>query len=220
MYALQSRGLTEPDRRPADFAELVEDYLAQLRKVRPSGPYHLLGWSLGAQVAHALAARLTEEGEQVGLLAMLDGYPPQLHRPAPADERELLADLLVSLGHDLTELPDDAPLGHAEFAGRLRSAGGPMAQLGDEAFAALPAVFRHNVGLAAGYRPAVYGGDVLFVEATEGRRLDGPRPAAWTPYLTGELTVLPVAARHGELTQPGPLARIGAAVADRLADQA
>ncbi|BFU45410.1 amino acid adenylation domain-containing protein [Krasilnikovia sp. MM14-A1004] len=227
VHGLQSRGLTAPDRRPATMDELIKDTVERIRQQRPNGPYHLLGWSFGAQVAHAVAVALREQGEQVGLLAMLDGYPSAgratdeaVTSPgaAPAD-RETLAALLVSLGHDLTDLPDDAALDHAEFVRRVRAAGGPLAGLPAATLAGLPTVFAGNGALAAAHRPGRFDGDVLFFQATEGRRPGAPTPDAWRRYVGGRLQVHPVAARHGELTQPAPIAAIGEVIAAHLADQ-
>lgn len=55
--------------------EMAADYAEQIRSVQPTGPYHLLGWSLGGVLAHAVATRLEELGEEVALLAVLDAYP-------------------------------------------------------------------------------------------------------------------------------------------------
>ncbi|RZU53353.1 amino acid adenylation domain-containing protein [Krasilnikovia cinnamomea] len=221
VYGLQSRGLTAPDRQPGTMEELVKDTVERIRQQRPHGPYHLLGWSFGAQVAHAVAVALREHGETVGLLALLDGYPPAgaaSPGTAPAD-RDTLAALLVSLGHDLTDLPDDAPLDHAEFVRRVRADGGPLAGLPAATLDGLPAVFAGNGALATGYRPGRFDGDVLFFQATEGRRPDAPTPDTWRPYVGGRLLVHQVAARHGELTRRAPIARIGAVIAAHLADQ-
>ncbi|MER6968629.1 amino acid adenylation domain-containing protein, partial [Streptomyces halstedii] len=72
VYGLQARGLATDEPYPADLDEMVEDYLGRIREIQPSGPYALLGWSFGGKVAHNLAARLQQEGEQVSLLAVLD----------------------------------------------------------------------------------------------------------------------------------------------------
>ncbi len=71
VYGLQARR-TAP---PADLDALVDDYVGQLRSVQPAGPYHLLGWSAGGVIAHALACRLQRDGEQVRFLALLDSAP-------------------------------------------------------------------------------------------------------------------------------------------------
>ncbi|CJB48339.1 polyketide synthase [Streptococcus pneumoniae] len=51
---------------------MAADYLKHVREVQPHGPYRLLGWSLGGNVVHAMAAQLQNEGEEVELLVMLD----------------------------------------------------------------------------------------------------------------------------------------------------
>ena len=60
---------------PQTLEEMGMDYLTQIRKIQPSGPYYLLGWSLGGLVAYSIATCLQEQGEQVALLALLDAYP-------------------------------------------------------------------------------------------------------------------------------------------------
>ncbi|MEU5263750.1 amino acid adenylation domain-containing protein [Amycolatopsis sp. NPDC021455] len=207
VHALQSRGLTEPDRRPATVDELVKDYLEQIRRVRPRGPYHLLGWSFGAQVAHAMAAQLRADGEEVGLLAMLDGYPPT-GAPAPDDP---LAALLASLG--LSGRPPGLP----EFRSILLAEGSALAALAPRAVDALPEVFAHNSTLARAHQPTPFDGDVLFFRATEGKHAASPRVSAWEPYVGGALEVHEVRARHGELARPEAWAAIGPVLARRLA---
>ncbi|MFD0480364.1 amino acid adenylation domain-containing protein [Nonomuraea thailandensis] len=76
LYGLQTRGLAGDTTVHSTLGELVDDYLAQLRRIQPTGPFHLLGWSLGGGIAHAMACRLQEQGEEVALLAMMDSYPP------------------------------------------------------------------------------------------------------------------------------------------------
>jgi acyl transferase domain-containing protein/thioesterase domain-containing protein/SAM-dependent methyltransferase len=76
VYGLESPGLhddTEPLTRIEDIAEAN---LALLREVQPTGPYRLAGWSVGAMVAHEMAARLLAGGERVDRLLCVDGFVP------------------------------------------------------------------------------------------------------------------------------------------------
>ena len=52
--------------------ELAAAYVEHLRKVQPSGPYCLSGYSAGAVMALEMAIQLRAQGEQVGLVALLD----------------------------------------------------------------------------------------------------------------------------------------------------
>lgn len=51
-------------------------YIEALRRVQPSGPYFLGGWSFGGLVAFEMAQQLQKAGDEVALLAMLDTVAP------------------------------------------------------------------------------------------------------------------------------------------------
>ncbi|MFI8304176.1 amino acid adenylation domain-containing protein [Streptomyces sp. NPDC085927] len=190
VYGLQARGLSEPDAAPATIADMAADYLAQIRTVQPNGPYHLLGWSFGASVAHAMAASLQDSGEEVALLAMLDGYPSVATGASfTADDPQVQDALRESLGHaDLT--PD-------EFREHI----GAPATLAD--------VFAHHLTLSCAGTPTHYAGRALFFRATSGRTSGAPTPDAWLPHVTG-MELHPIDCRHGDMTAPDPIARIAA----------
>jgi len=61
----------------ADMDAVCEHHLAQLKALQPSGPYRLLGYSLGGTIAQGIAARLQAAGETVSYLGLLDTYPPE-----------------------------------------------------------------------------------------------------------------------------------------------
>lgn len=75
IYGLQARALSDDGPLPESVGEMAADYVRQIRRVQPHGPYHLLGWSFGGLVAHAMATALQRDGESVALLAVLDAYP-------------------------------------------------------------------------------------------------------------------------------------------------
>ncbi len=80
LYGLQATG--EP---ASSLATLARRYVEQVRSVQPDGPYHLLGWSLGGNIAHEMAVQLREAGAEVATLALLDSLPPDAvpNFPAP-----------------------------------------------------------------------------------------------------------------------------------------
>ncbi|MDQ0313148.1 amino acid adenylation domain-containing protein [Kitasatospora herbaricolor] len=203
VYGLQARGLRGA--APASVAEIAEDYLGRLRSVRPEGPYHLLGWSFGAVVAHAVAVRLQEEGERVALLALLDGAPGRPEEPAagPVGEpADTLAELLVSLGYD----PADP-----------RGLGDLEAMLG-EAARVLPDVFAGNEKMMREHVPGRFEGDAVFFGATLDKPADWPYEEAWRPYVGGRIEAYRLACEHGAMTQPGPIARIGSVLAEKFGE--
>lgn len=75
LYAVQARGLAEEEPLPQTVPEMAADYLARIQEVQPTGPYHLLGWSMGALLAQEIAVQLQRQGEKVALLVNLDQPP-------------------------------------------------------------------------------------------------------------------------------------------------
>jgi amino acid adenylation domain-containing protein len=72
IYGLQARGFDGTTEPSTDIAEMATDYLAELRRAQPGGPYLLVGFSAGGIIAFEMARQLQEQGERVVLLGMLD----------------------------------------------------------------------------------------------------------------------------------------------------
>ena len=72
VYGLQAPQIGGETPGPTTIDEIARRYADEIRTVQPEGPYHLLGWSLGGVIAHAIAAEMRAAGSEVALLAMLD----------------------------------------------------------------------------------------------------------------------------------------------------
>jgi thioesterase domain-containing protein len=57
---------------PATVSEIADDYLAEIRRVQPYGPYLLGGFSFTGLVAIEIAQKLKRQGEEIGLLVLVD----------------------------------------------------------------------------------------------------------------------------------------------------
>jgi thioesterase domain-containing protein len=73
-YGLQSRGLAAGEEPLATIAAMAAAYRDEIVRAA-AGPYHLAGWSLGGAVAFEVARQLAAAGEEVALLAIVDGTP-------------------------------------------------------------------------------------------------------------------------------------------------
>ena len=191
LVGLQARGLSGEPPLPATIEEMAEDYLRALRETQPAGPYRLLGWSFGGNVAHAMATRLEEQGEQVSLLVLVDSY--------------LYAD----------EDDDDAEA-DGEGAGQAHLVYGALANLAEDRLAAVRRIVRNNSALMGRYRPKVFSGPATFVLATEDRAPGTPGPEVWQDFVGGGIEVSRVAVGHYDLMRPEPAAEISAIIARRL----
>ena len=74
VYGLQAVDGDAAGPLPASVPQMAAEYLERVRAVQPAGPYRLLGWSFGGNVAHAMATSLQQAGEQISLLALLDSH--------------------------------------------------------------------------------------------------------------------------------------------------
>ncbi|MEU1039102.1 type I polyketide synthase [Streptomyces sp. NPDC005551] len=239
VFGIQAVGL-DGTRPPApDAASMVASYLDLVREVQPHGPYRLLGWSYGGFVAHAMACALQERGEEVELLALLDAPLPRgvLYTPEAA-ERQVAALLMRVAGLPVDprgDVPDvesvldrigAGPATGAADAGReAADSGEATAPVTREQAAAIAAVMRNNLRIAPEFTPGVFRGDVLFFSALE-EPSEASAPAdlaltpgkadRWRPHVDGRLDDHAVPCGHYEMTEPEPIARIGAVVAKAL----
>jgi amino acid adenylation domain-containing protein len=85
-YGIRSRGLHGETELPATLEEMAAEYVAAIRTVQPQGPYYLGGWSMGGIVAYEMAQQLREQGQSIGLLALLDTTIPWNAANAPYAE--------------------------------------------------------------------------------------------------------------------------------------
>ncbi|WP_240803891.1 non-ribosomal peptide synthetase [Streptomyces sp. A0592] len=208
VHALQSRALRDPGARPGSVAEMAAQYAALIRAVQPHGPYHLLGWSFGAVVAHEVAVTLQRDGEEVAGLTLLDGYPAATGETA-APAADPLRDLLESLGYPPLEecgAAGGGPLTLAELVAAAEE--GPLSVFDGETVAALGEAYVHHDRLAAAHRPGVFRGGVTLAAAAH--EPDAPGPRVWEPYATGPVAHHEVPCAHGEMMAPKPAAEIAA----------
>jgi thioesterase domain-containing protein len=180
--------------------------------VRPSGPYHLVGWSFGGLVAQAVATGLQATGERVGLLAALDAYPPDGPRTGPAGQQDALGQILESLGCPVPDTPLSPPV----FLEALARAGSPVAGLDESRVAAMADVFAGSLALASGFTPEKFHGDLALFRAAADKAEGAAVPSAWSEFVTGQVQVTEIDCRHGEIIAPGPIAVVGAELAALL----
>jgi len=76
VYGFKPRWVDGDREVSSSVEEEAREYLAELRAVQPNGPYLLGGYCLGGIVALEMARRLLQEGERVGLLALIDAERP------------------------------------------------------------------------------------------------------------------------------------------------
>jgi thioesterase domain-containing protein/acyl carrier protein len=78
IYALQHRGVDGALRPHETIEDMAAEFVADIRRVRPSGPYYIGGFSFGGLAAYEMAQLQLDMGEQVGALVLLDSSNPSV----------------------------------------------------------------------------------------------------------------------------------------------
>ncbi|MFF0526955.1 amino acid adenylation domain-containing protein [Nocardia amikacinitolerans] len=216
LYGLQSPHVAGEEGF-ATIGEAADYYVAHIKSVQAEGPYHLLGWSLGGLIAHEIAVRLQESGDEVALLAMMDSY--QLSDELLEHAIPGVADIIAEFGSDLDDDELDPTMSLLDAAELLRSRPGAFAALTIEHLERLYEGYTNGTVLAHGFQPRTFDGDVLFFTAAadEVNQADPARcAAAWEPFVTGTVHDHELPCRHSAMTAPESLAVIGPVLNRRL----
>ncbi|WP_157123957.1 alpha/beta fold hydrolase, partial [Nocardia pseudovaccinii] len=214
IYGIQAPQLSGEVPGPTSIEEMAERYFDEIRAVQPHGPYHLLGWSMGGAIAHAIAVEMRAAGEQVALLALLDAEVGGVDEStiSAVTAGELISNLGPVMGVDFVR-PDAT----AEEAAELieRHLGG---SLGIDAARIERLTDAYNLAVrAAGvWRPAVLDSDMLYFTATRERRPDAAGHEGWAQVIRGQISTFDIDAGHLAMTEPGAIAQIARILNARL----
>ncbi|MGW0807791.1 non-ribosomal peptide synthetase [Nonomuraea sp. NPDC002799] len=191
IYAIQARGYSDVTALPATVEEMIDDYLAEMFALQPTGPYYLVGWSFGGTLAHAMAEALVRRGHEVALLALLDCAPSSVFK-------------------QLDDLPEtDARAGIEDYLNRFVNVREHESLLDKAA-----AVVANNIAIMKEYESPVYEGDVLYFHAALNE--EDSWAAAWQPHVRGALEEHDVQCTHLEMNLPEPVAEMCEILTGRL----
>jgi thioesterase domain-containing protein len=216
LYGLQARGLRRPEPLPVSIEEMARDYADQIRKIQPTGPYHLLGWSLGGNIAFAIAEELERRGAQVGLLVILDTN--LLDLDSIETEPWVIYNLvLAQFGYVPALTPADPDPEARMLDAVRRQPGRGLAEWPAQRLGALQRVIRNNVAVARAHRPGRVHCALLLFSATRNEPTLAEKLQGWRRFVDGQIEAVELDCDHLEMLLPGPIARLGPALSDRLA---
>jgi thioesterase domain-containing protein/acyl carrier protein len=180
VYALQNHDSGSEEPGSLTIEDMASRYVAAIRSVQPEGPYLLGGSSMGGTVAFEMARQLSEHGQEVALVAMLDTPArviPHMRGletySALAVELNLMASIIASgQGKEfkikLSDLDQLAPAKQVECVlQRLREQQLVPANLGVSSLQQALATFTKNLNALERYEPRSYGWPVAILRATE-----------------------------------------------------
>jgi thioesterase domain-containing protein/peptidoglycan/xylan/chitin deacetylase (PgdA/CDA1 family) len=217
IYGLQARSLRRPEPLPATIEEMARDYADQLRLAQPSGPYHLLGWSLGGNVAFAVAEELKRRGEQIGLLVILDARVDSTGIALSNEPWMVYNLVLAQFGYVPALTPAD-PEPEARMLELIRRRpGSGLDEWPEQRLHALQRVIKNNVDLAHHHQAGLVHCPMLFFSATRNPPTLAEKLERWRPFVDGPVEAVELDCDHRYMLLPAPMARLGPALSDRLA---
>jgi amino acid adenylation domain-containing protein len=107
VYGLQSVGLDGRRLPHRTIEQMAREYVGEIRRLQPRGPYLLAGLCFGGVVAYEMGRQLAEAGEEASLLALIDAQPfgrRPLEAPRLGEWPRLRAFLAADLGTKRTWL--------------------------------------------------------------------------------------------------------------------
>jgi amino acid adenylation domain-containing protein len=226
LYCLQAKGLdgTEPFNTVEEAAAFS---IEQIRQVQMHGPYYLGGACFGGLIAFEMAQMLRKQGEEVGLLALIDTYNFAYGRTLskPRSLWENMQFMGRRVGHHLRRMQDVPWNERASYLSARMNAvrrylsdllavargdarnqlpvDGIPVQLGEDAGImqeALNRVTAASLNAAATYVPQYYDGSILLFKASD-RVVEPYRESAlgWGPF-AADIEINEVEANHLTIT--------------------
>jgi acetoacetyl-CoA synthetase len=226
VYGLRARGLNPGEEPQASVEEMATSYVETIRGLQPKGPYRLAGHSFGGLLAFEMARLLTEQGEEVAWLGIIDAelddrahspgrrwghrlavpfhYTHAVLREPVTSLKILFRDVLPGLiRRGFSRLKRDAALAESE-ATWMEGASESHRRLAS-----------HFLELAAGYRPQPYPGSMTYFLPTVRRfhLFADPLPV-WRRVTAGDIEIERVPGPHVGMVA-GKAGRVVAAGIDR-----
>ncbi len=200
IYGLQGRGMDGVDQPFDRIEDMAQSFLDGVRKMQPTGPYILIGYSMGGLVTLEMAQRLSEIGEKTALLAMIESFPARQFMPT-SQRMSIYFRLLRKKLMNVRQLPlrDAIPyiLRPSERIERMPQVhGASPTERPSSHFAPIMQRVR-DAGYRAltHYRPRYYSGKINFVKAEISMGFPDNATAVWAD-LAAELVVDTVPGDH------------------------
>jgi acetoacetyl-CoA synthetase len=228
VYGLRARGLQgeEPQR---SVEEMAASYVEVIRGLQPRGPYRVAGHSFGGLLAFEIARLLSEQGEEIAWLGLIDAeLSTKAHAPArrwghrlalPLHfARAALRDPRAALRAGLGFFPRLLRSGFSRFQ-RDSALAEAEATWMEGASAAHQRLAAHFLELAAAYRPRSYRGSMTYFLPTVRRfhLFADPLPV-WRRVTAGKIEIERVPGPHVGMVSGGSGKVVAAVIDRRLSD--
>lgn len=220
VFGLQAQGVDGLEKPHATVLEMAQYYATAIRSAVRQGPVHLVGWSLGGNIAFEVARQLARSGREVGMLALLDsGVLAAQEDWTEQDFLPLIAALFPGQQHAsleaLRQSPPDEQLAYfIRQAARAGIVPEDPVQTGTHIFD----VFQANVKAVHDHRPELYDGSMLLVRPVDQAKtseLFDDQTLGWDAYVKG-VELAHVSGDHAHMLQRPAVLQIAQELEKRL----
>jgi thioesterase domain-containing protein/acyl carrier protein len=197
---------------PRSIRDMAKNYADRIQDVYPTGPYNLLGWSIGGVVAHELAIELQRRGCAIARVILLDAQPSidsSVTLPNDAlGETQILEEVLRFYRMGTPE--QDEPITFEQIEELVHALGAAEFRRGKQLLDMLVQNLNSNIALYRAHEPGVLDRDVIIFAAV---RDQSDRSSyllqSWRPYVTGDITVYSIDCTHEEMLSTESLGMYG-----------
>ncbi|MFI8568651.1 amino acid adenylation domain-containing protein [Rhodococcus sp. NPDC078407] len=215
IYGLQSPAFSTETEIPNSIQAWASFYVGKIREIQPYGPYHLIGWSLGGLIAHAMAVELQNEGEEVATLAMMDSFV--LNKTEHVTENPVtLGEILGGLGIDSHSDSEDFEFSVESVVDLLRTMPAPFDTMSRSRVERIVEVIGRSVELANVYEPPLFEGRLAYFASVVDDPSGSIGVSTWSDAVAGEVTVTGVHSTHWHMASASAFAEIGPVLNDYL----
>lgn len=220
-------GVVLPDgpvskRDEIDIKTFASKCVSEIKRLFPTGPYHLSGHSFGSLIAFEIAVQLSGMGERAGILALLDsdlnfGRSKPAATSTVAERSALLWRRyrlkLESLAENGVAEVLRRRVAHEKLHRRVRLA----QQTGDGEFGERSFDAKELLVLAgARYNPARYAGPSVLFKAKEEARSKADAAMGWAELMGSDLEIVDIPGKHMTILDQPHVARLAAELTQRM----
>jgi thioesterase domain-containing protein/acyl carrier protein len=205
-YVPQPLGL-ESDTTPHERVEdMAAHYIQEIQTIQPVGPYYLGGRCFGGIVAFEMARQLTQQGEKIALLALIDGgLPPNIYHKLRNLDGSKKAKSLAQYWQSFAYFCGSGQLltilkyRYQQKLRKLKERFFPTSTPVDPRMANVQKVFRSHMKARANYSPSSSYAGKITIFASGTLRLD--QQASWQELTTEPIDFHFVGGSHGTIDQ-------------------
>ncbi|MGF1489500.1 MAG: amino acid adenylation domain-containing protein, partial [Prochloraceae cyanobacterium] len=176
VYGLQSIGLEGHSTPLTKIEDMASQYIEAIETIQQTGPYHLAGWSLGGVIAFEIARQLSDRGEKIAYLSLIDSHSPStINFSKTKDQSEFFVEITENLSRRLNlnfdiSLAEIKALSPEDKFKYLFNRAKELKILPLEKIEQLLQVYQANFMAFSQYQPKKYSGIINLFRASENQK--------------------------------------------------